>query len=223
MFNNYLLLLLLISLVVTICVPTINAYGFCTCSCCDGSGCDPLFEGSIEISSCDGTSCLEACKKSFPLSCDSPTTGKLKYDCKDIRVINETTTPTTLPSTPWPVPTTTTITTPSILTTTTSSTTATTGNITVTITTTSTETTSIGNITVTISTTTTPGSTNSTRQTSPQTTLTTTITPLPTTISTTAEPPKTTTKSHSGASVLCESSSFIVLIVTSIFIVKFMH
>ncbi|CAF3157895.1 unnamed protein product [Rotaria sp. Silwood2] len=102
MFNKY--LLLLVGLLVTIYVPTINAYGYCTCFCCDGSGCEPMFDGSIEIPSCDGSACLEACKKTFPLSCNITSTGKVKPDCKEVKVINETTTTTQkpTPSSPWP-------------------------------------------------------------------------------------------------------------------------
>ncbi|CAF0963084.1 unnamed protein product [Rotaria sordida] len=204
MFNKY--LLLFISLVVTIYIPTTNAYGFCTCYCCDGPSCDPIFEGNIKIPSCDGSSCFETCKKTFPLSCASQTTGVVKPDCKDVEVVNETTTPLTTPSTPWPL-----TTKGNITITTTTPTTTSTENTTTTSNTTS-ETTST-------TTTTDTASTNSTHPTSPPTTNTTMTTSVLTQTTTTAQSPTTTSKHVSGAFILRESPSFIALIVTSILLI----
>ncbi|CAF4285580.1 unnamed protein product, partial [Adineta steineri] len=58
MFNKY--LLLLVGLVAAIYIPTTNAYGICTCFCCEGSSCEPIPEGEIDIPSCEEGSCLQA-------------------------------------------------------------------------------------------------------------------------------------------------------------------
>lgn len=42
----------------------INGYG-CRCSCCTGSGCSLTYLGSISVTTCASTSCVDACKAMY--------------------------------------------------------------------------------------------------------------------------------------------------------------
>ncbi|CAF1438759.1 unnamed protein product [Rotaria magnacalcarata] len=230
MFNKYFLL----GLVVSVCVTTANTYGSCACYCCEGTHCDPIFEGTIDIATCSGSTCLDACESKFPLSCNSSTTGGIKPECEEVQ-INSTTTPivsstttlSTTPSTPWPIHTNATRRTTSAST---SDITSATSNASTIITTESsspsssnittiTSSRTTGNITVSITTstltspiTTTPGN------------ITVTITTSNSTATTTTKPLKPTTPSHGGLSILGENRSLFVSIVTSILMIaKVMH
>ncbi len=81
MFNKY--TLLIVGLVVAMYVSTTNVSGLCSCSCCDGDQCNPIYEGAADASSCAGPSCLIACKAKFEHACNSPATDNVAVTCQE--------------------------------------------------------------------------------------------------------------------------------------------
>ncbi|CAF2774509.1 unnamed protein product [Rotaria sp. Silwood2] len=183
--------LLLIGFITIMHISTTNGNATCLCYCCTVADCIPIYRGTVDILSCDGFSCYDRCEKVFPFACDRSKAGEVDARCTEI--ITTTLTTSSSSTTTSTTLETTTVTIP-------------TENTTATVTTTITSTTA----TVTVSTTNSP-------QTSPSSTFTTT---QASTLSTTpTQPPITTSKNHGGASILRESPSFIVLIVTSILLI----
>ncbi|CAF3621550.1 unnamed protein product [Rotaria sp. Silwood2] len=45
-------------------INNVNCYG-CDCSCCTGSGCSLVYQGTISVSTCTGTTCTDACKSKY--------------------------------------------------------------------------------------------------------------------------------------------------------------
>ena len=81
MFNKY--FILLVAFATVIYVLKTNADVLCLCSCCDGAGCDPIYEGNANASSCDGLNCVNACKETYPFACNNSMTGEISATCQD--------------------------------------------------------------------------------------------------------------------------------------------
>ncbi len=92
MFNKY--ILLIVGLVAAMSVLTTNASGLCSCSCCDGDQCNPIYEGTAIASSCDQSDCVTACKAKFETACGSFFTT-VGVTCKEISTTTVPTTTTT--------------------------------------------------------------------------------------------------------------------------------
>ncbi|CAF1316674.1 unnamed protein product [Adineta steineri] len=82
MFSKY--FLLIVGLVATVYIKTTNAYGVCSCMCCDGVDCDPRFVGTTQVSSCDGFNCINSCKNAFPIACDSAPSSEVSASCQEM-------------------------------------------------------------------------------------------------------------------------------------------
>jgi cobalamin biosynthesis Mg chelatase CobN len=97
MFNKY--LVLLVGLVAAIYVPKTNAHGLCSCSCCDYTDCDPIYQGVVDVPSCDEFSCINACKATYPFACDSTTTSEVAVTCQEESTTSVIVTTSTSPQT----------------------------------------------------------------------------------------------------------------------------
>ncbi|CAF1424041.1 unnamed protein product [Adineta steineri] len=82
MFSKYFLLIL--GVAATVYIKTTNAYGVCSCMCCDGAGCEPRLVGTTQVPSCGELNCISSCSKAYPLACDSPSTGGISAPCQDV-------------------------------------------------------------------------------------------------------------------------------------------
>ena len=69
MFDKY--TLLIVGLVAAMYVLTIDASGLCSCSCCDGDQCNPIYQGTTIAPSCNQNDCITACKAKFVDACGS--------------------------------------------------------------------------------------------------------------------------------------------------------
>ncbi|CAF1127233.1 unnamed protein product [Adineta ricciae] len=198
-------ILLFAGVMATMYVPNVDAYGICTCLCCNGAACQPRPVGSVQVESCAELNCYNACTQKYPTACDKSATGEISTPCQDFTttIISTTVTSTSTPST---TPSTTSTTTTTVSTTSTTpstpwptSTTSTTPKTSVT--------TSTGNITITASTTTTTLSTGSSSSS--------VSTPTHSSTSTSSST-KVSSTTHSGAPNVRESSLMIVLLLSAI-------
>ncbi|CAF4023862.1 unnamed protein product, partial [Rotaria sordida] len=57
-------ILLIILLLLLILINNVNCYS-CDCSCCTGSGCSLVYQGTISVSTCASTICTDACKSKY--------------------------------------------------------------------------------------------------------------------------------------------------------------
>ncbi|CAF3339703.1 unnamed protein product [Rotaria socialis] len=62
-------IILIVGLVTLMYVSATNASGLCSCSCCDGDQCDPVYEGTAIASTCAQSNCVAACKTKFEDAC----------------------------------------------------------------------------------------------------------------------------------------------------------
>ncbi|CAF1214062.1 unnamed protein product [Adineta steineri] len=82
MFSKY--FLLIVGLVAIVYIKTTNAYGVCSCMCCDGQGCEPRLVGTTQVPSCGELNCINSCRHAFPLACDSSSPGGISTPCQDV-------------------------------------------------------------------------------------------------------------------------------------------
>ncbi len=92
MFNKY--ILLIVGLVATMYVSTTNANGLCSCSCCDGDQCDPIYEGTAIARTCAQSDCINACKTTFVEACGS-FYGTIRETCQETNMTTASTPTTT--------------------------------------------------------------------------------------------------------------------------------
>ncbi len=92
MLNKY--ILLIVGLVAALYVSTTNANGLCSCSCCDGDQCDPIYEGTAIASSCAQSDCITACKAKFEDACGSFYTT-IRETCQETNTTTASTPTTT--------------------------------------------------------------------------------------------------------------------------------
>ncbi|CAF3771412.1 unnamed protein product [Rotaria sp. Silwood1] len=71
-----------------------NASGLCSCSCCDGDQCDPVYEGTAIASTCAISDCVTACKTKYEDACGSFFT-KVRVTCQETSTTTVSTSTTT--------------------------------------------------------------------------------------------------------------------------------
>lgn len=61
----------------------VDSYG-CDCSCCTGSGCNITYLGTIQLSTCSGTTCSDNCKSKY----STCSVGSISAVCSATNIFN---------------------------------------------------------------------------------------------------------------------------------------